>query len=544
MNMGEMLIKTNTIAGSNLTKAKIMLKRISSAVCVLISCLWSVQAQDVPTIVTQPISQTNLVGFNATFSVAVSGTGPLAYQWQFYSTNLTACFISTIAGNGDTNYAGDGVLATNAAINFPSGVAADALGNIYFSDGLNNRIRKVDTNGYIRLVAGGIGGFGGDGGLATSARLNLPAGLALDAVGNLYIADFANERIRKVGTNGIIKTVAGNGGINSTGDGGPATSATIYGPRGVASDAVGTLYIADYFNHRVRKVATNGIITTVAGNGQPGYSGDGVAAVSSQLYYPEGVALDTSGNLYIADSYNNRVRVVTTNGIINTVAGSGSYGASGDGGLATNATLTRPSAVAFDVAGNLYVADEYNSRVRKIDTSGFICTVAGSDKGGKFAGDGGVATNASLNNPYGVASDCVGNLLIADSFNNRLRKVLLSAASSTFIRSSGSTSNAGNYTVVVSSPYGSVTSAVATLTVTTSNLLPQVIFNDTKFGFQSNIFGFSVRAAGGQKIIIDSSTDLVNWIPLSTNSMRTIPVYFDDSASTHLPSRFYRARSP
>src|SRR5450759_2176659 len=248
-------------------------------------------------------------------------------------------------------------------------MAMDSAGNLYIADQNNHAIRKVDANGFITTVAGnGTQGYSGDGYPATSAQLNHPARVAVDRVGNLYIADTLNNRIRKVNLSGTITTVARSGtpGIPGySGHNGQATKPHISFPWGVAMDSAGDLYIADYGNHVIRKVDTNGIITTVAGNGTAGYSGDGYSGTSAQIYDPNDVAVDSAGNLYIADGYiNNRVRKVYTSGIITTVAGSGTPGIagySGDSGPATSAQLNGPFGVALDSAGNLYIADTDNS---------------------------------------------------------------------------------------------------------------------------------------------------------------------------------------
>jgi len=337
----------------------------------------------------------------------------------------TLGIITTMAGNGTYGYSGDGGPATSASLWLPPDVAVDASGNLYIADSDSQRIRKVDTSGIITTVAGnGTRGYGGDGGPATNASLRYPEGVALDANGNLYIADTRNERIRKVDTWGIITTVAGNGTRGCSGDGGPATNASLRWPWGVALDANGNLYIADMDNHRIRKVDTSGIITTVAGNGTYGYSGDGGPATNTSLWGPYGVAVDASGNLYIADQGNYRIRKVDTWGIITTVAGNGTYGYSGDGGPATNASLWLPSDVAVDTSGNLYIADYGNHRIRKVDTSGIITTLAGNGTA-SYSGDGGPATSASLQHPWGVALDANSNLYIADWGNHRIRKVSL-----------------------------------------------------------------------------------------------------------------------
>jgi uncharacterized protein (TIGR03437 family) len=326
--------------------------------------------------------------------------------------------ITTVAGNGSARYSGDGGPAVSASLNFPFGLTVDAAGNLYIADAFNNRIRKV-SGGVITTVAGnGNARFTGDGGPANSAAIDFPSGVAVDASGIIYIADTYNNRIRVV-SGGSISTAAGNGAYLFAGDGGLAKNASINLPAGVAMDAAGTLYIADSLNNRIRKVS-GGMITTVAGNGNPGFSGDGGPAINASLYYPQGVAVDSAGNLYIADSSNNRIRKVS-GGVITTVAGNGVEGFSGDGGSPASASLYGPLGVAVDSSNNLYIADAYNNRIRKI-AGGIITTVAGNGNAG-FSGDGGAATSASLSNPGGVAVDSIGNFYIADSSNNRIRKV-------------------------------------------------------------------------------------------------------------------------
>ncbi len=336
--------------------------------------------------------------------------------------------ITTVAGSGTNGFSGDGGPAVNASFGNPTGVAVDSAGDIYIADTANARIRKV-SGGTITTIAGNSTiGFSGDGGPATGASLDLPAGIAVDLSGSLYIADFANQRIRKV-ANGTITTVAGNGNQGYSGDGGPASTASINGPAGVAVDTAGNLYIADTGNNRVRKVV-NGTITTIAGNANPGYSGDGGPSASASLDGPFGVAIDSTGNLYIADTSNSRVRRVFA-GTIATIAGNGNYRFSGDGGPATSASLNLPSGVVNDSAGNLYIADSLNNRVRKssgrtINTvagSGPSCSVSSALFCGGFSGDGGSAQSASVSLPIGVAVDSAGDFFIADSSNNRIRKV-------------------------------------------------------------------------------------------------------------------------
>ncbi len=447
---------------------------VSLGGCSAMSTVVSLVVYSALNITGQPQSQAVPAGGNATLSVTASGIGPLSYQWQFNGTNLPNDIITTVAGNGTTGYSGDDGAATNASLNGPYGVAVDAAGNLFVADDYNQRIRKVDTNGIITTVAGnGIYGYSGDGGAATDASLFFPADVTVDTSGNLFIADQDNHRVRKVDTNGIITTVAGNGTIGYSGDGGAATSASLTFPRGVSLDAAGNLFIVDSGSSVIRKVDTNGIITTVAGNGTTGYSGDDGAATNASLNQPDSVAVDAFGNLFIADQYNSLIRQVDTNGLITTVAGNGTAAYSGDGRAATDASLNGPSGVAVDAFGNLFIADQYNSLIRQVDTNGIITTVAGNSRTnqygyiGGYSGDGGAATNASLYYPYCVVVRASGNLFISDQDNNRIREVALTTGPAVTIYNLN-TNNAGNYTVIVSNPFGSITSSVATVTLALS----------------------------------------------------------------------------
>jgi sugar lactone lactonase YvrE len=329
--------------------------------------------------------------------------------------------ISTAAGSGGFGYYGDGGPAISAQLNLPQSVAVDAAGNLYIADSLNNVIREVTPNGNITTVAGnGTAGYSGDGGPATSAQLSLPYGVAVDRAGDLFIADTANDVIREVTPDGNITTVAGTNTRGFAGDGGPANAAQLYGPYAVAVDAAGDLYISDSGNHAIREVLAGGNIVTLAGNGEPGYSGDGGSAVSGRFYYPRGLALDPAGNLYIADFGNNVIRKISTSGTVTTFAGNGQLGYSGDGGPATSATLNYPEGLAVDAAGNVYVADTLNQAIREISKNGVIATIAGNGTIG-FLGNGGPATSAQLFYPKGLAVTSAGQIYIADWDNDEIR---------------------------------------------------------------------------------------------------------------------------
>ncbi|MGZ3864771.1 MAG: NHL domain-containing protein [Bacteroidia bacterium] len=400
----------------------------------------------------------------------------IAFLILNFSIVKAQLYINTVAGTSAQGFSGDGGQSTVASLNQAAATAFDAAGNMYIADRSNNRIRKVDVNGIITTIAGtGANAYGGDGGLATSAQLSIPNAVALDGAGNLYICDNGNSRIRMINSSGIITTVAGTNAAGFSGDGGPATSAQLNSPRGIAFDNSGNLFIADSYNYRIRKVS-GGIISTVAGTGASSYNGDGIAATSANLNVPVDVTFDVSGNMYIADYYNFRIRKVNTTGTISTICGLSSAGFGGDGGPATTATIDGPQGLSFDAQGNLYFIDYLNNRLRMINTSGIINTICGTGTWG-FSGDGGPASSAMVHAPSGVTVAPTGVIYLADQGNNRIRRInpnLIVTVNTATICSGNSatlTASGGNtYSWTPSTGLSAITGAsvIASPTITTT----------------------------------------------------------------------------
>ncbi|MGD9959917.1 hypothetical protein [Nocardioides sp.] len=353
-----------------------------------------------------------------------------ANAWNYFNraaaytaANCGKNLLWTAAGNGGTTYSGDGQQSVAVGINTPWGLAIDSQDRVYFADSALHSVRRINLNGTVTTIAGtGTSGNTGDGGQATAARLNTPVRLAFDAAGNLYIADSGNNKIRKVTTaTGVITTVAGTGTAGNTGDGGQATAARLRTPYDVAFGPDGSMFIADRANHKIRKVAPNGVITTFAGTGTAGYNGDDIAATAARLNSPYGVDVDASGNVFIADYDNERVRRVDTNGVITTFAGTGIATADGDGGLAIDAGLHKPQYVFAAPNGDLYIGEANNNRIRLVH-DGNLDTLAGSGQFG-YLGDGGFPLFSTWQRPSAMALDSHGNLWVADRQNRRLRVI-------------------------------------------------------------------------------------------------------------------------
>jgi hypothetical protein len=443
---------------------------------------------------------------------------------------------------------GDGGAAVNASLSNPCGIALDGRGNLFISDCLNNLIRKVNAHGIITVFAGGGTGGGndglGDGGAATNAILNWPNTIIPDAVGDLLFDDYNNNRVRKISADGIITTIVG-GGTGGLGDGGAATDASLNNPACIARDRDGNLLVADAHNNRIRKVDRNGIITTIAGGGAGGGTdglGDGGPATNAIINYAGGLAVDAFGNIYIVDTFNHRVRKVDREGIITTFAGGGAGGGTdglGDGGPASNAILAFPNRVTVDPAGNLLIADFNNNRIRNVDTHGIIATVIGGGTGGGTdgLGDGDPAANAILSAPLDMVFDSSGNLFIADDHNNRIRKVTFyfnhpPAQALNNIATRGAGWNQGT----ASASQGNITSNsnAISLDLSPTNLRASAVAG-----------GMQVQFSGkpGYPYILEWSANLTSpWLPIFTNDPDSNGnwSWVDPNASAH-PGGYYRA---
>lgn len=426
---------------------------------------WSSSAASVATASASSGYVTGIATGTATISYTVTNTCGTSVATKVVTVTCPSGVdvITTILGTGAGGSGPSGIIGTSSAINAPWGVGSDAAGNVYVAEASNHRVRKVSPSGVVTDFAGtGVAGFLGDGGLATAARLSAPTGLAVFGT-DVYVVDQGNARIRKINAAGIITTVAGNGSSGYSGDGMAATLTSISSPNGLCFDLAGNMYIPDQGTNRVRKVNTAGIISTIAGTGVYGYFGDGGPATLAQMKQPNGVTADNAGNLFISEYAGNRIRRVdAVTGIITTYTGNGTAGFSGDGGPASLAVINGPAGMDVDNAGNLLICDVENNRIRQINpVTGVISTFAGTGVAG-FFGDGGAPTVAKLNRPHRINCDGSGNTYIADINNQRVRKVTMGAASI----SAPSSICVGASVTLNATPFGGTWSSSATAVVT------------------------------------------------------------------------------
>ncbi len=339
------------------------------------------------------------------------------------STATSSSLVSAVAGNGTAGGPNSSGQATAAELNHPDAIIEDSAGDIYIANSGDHVVQEITTDGVIHTIAGnGTSGDTGDGSQASAAKLETPDALALDTSGDLFIADFAAHVVREVLTSGIIKTFAGNGTSGLTGNGSQATAAELEGPDGLAFDTSGNLYISDGTGNEVRKVTPGGVISVFAGTGTAGSSGNGGQATAAKLSGPQQIAFDTAGNLYIAEQGNHDVRKVTSAGAISVYAGNGTSGSTGNGGQATAAELEAPTGLALDGYGDLFITDSAANVVREVTPGGVISTIVGNGTTGA-SGNGGAASAAELNDPLAIALDTTGDLFIADTGSNEIREV-------------------------------------------------------------------------------------------------------------------------
>ena len=368
--------------------------------------------------------RTVLIGLAA--AVPLVGLAPVAPAGVIFPRVSPDSVITTVVGTGEAGYTGDGGTATEATLRQPRDTAVGPDDSVYITDTLNNVVRRVAPDGIISTFAGtGEEGYGGDGGPATAAQLHWPHDVTVDDAGNVYVADSNNQRIRMIDTAGTITTIVGNGESGYNGDGIPATEASMRFPKSIALYG-GSLYFADSLNSRIRAVdMSTGLISTVAGNGERGYGGDDGPALEAMFNIPQRIAIDDLGNLYVADTRNNRIRFIDmATGLIRTVVGTGEDSYTGDEGLAVDATISTPRGIALGGQNNLYIADSGNHAIRRVNLgNGNIYTVVGTGEPG-YEGDGGPSGDADVDGPRGLSVTPDGSLIVADTKNNVIRLVL------------------------------------------------------------------------------------------------------------------------
>jgi sugar lactone lactonase YvrE len=500
--------------------------------------------------------------------------------------------VTTLAGLAGS-YGSDDGTGSAARFNGPTGVALDSAGNAYVADTGNNTIRKVTPGGVVTTLAGLPGSQGSADGTGSAARFSSPSGVAVDSAGILCVADTGNNTIRKVTAGGVVTTLAGLAGRQGSADG-TGSAAQFSNPSGVAVDSAGNVYVADTANETIRKVTPGGVVTTLAGLAGSWGSADGTGS-AAQFYHPSGVAVDGAGNVYVADSYNCMIRKVTPGGVVTTLAGLAGNSGSTDG-TGSAALFCGPQGVAVDSAGNVYVADTWNRSIRKVTPGGVVTTLAGlagsygsadgTGSAARFGGYAGLYIGAPAG-PEGLAVDSAGNIYVADTYNSTIRlgsvacpdaptidravgpvgqlrgldtrpqtavawqwRLIRAPAGSSAALSATNVRNptfapdvADLYVFRLEATNAAGAICIRTLDFTAVPLPPTILLDDGSFGVRSNRFGFSVSASAGQVVVVETSTDLVNWTGVATITVASSPFYFSDPAPPNLRCRFYKVRA-
>jgi hypothetical protein len=506
---------------------------------------WLAKAQFTCALSNQPVNAVIWAGCSATFTLSQTGAPPMVCEWQFNDTYIPDGFITTFAGGVASRV--DGGPATNSYLH-PRSLAFDATGNLYCADDDGNTIsgfiRKITPSGIITTVAGNGNGniYSGDGKAGTNTAI-VVGDLCFDRKGNLYfVGGDCSHRVHRLGTNGVVTSVAGNGNTAYSGDGGYATNAGM-NPAFITVDTPGNLYIAEGYPFRIRKVDTNGIITTVVGNGIAAFAGDGGYATNASLSNVMGVKVDSTGNLYILDNAlatgASRIRKVDTNGIITTVVGDGSgrpcLPGTDNGILAVKDPLFA-SSFGLDTTGNLLISD-VGSRLVKVVDRGYIYYLAGTGTSG-YSGDGGPALNACLNYPMGITADPSGTVYLADNGNHRIRKITC-AKKTVYAVNNATIADSGTYRVLSYLTNGDcVTSAEVSLTVTTNPIISRAVCN-----LPGNLTLNLVNRPGSTNVVL-MATNLVppvNWRPVATNVAGADGNWQFTDTKLNAPRQYYRS---
>ena len=517
--------------------------------------------------------------FNCPSGVAVDSAGNLyvADYWNHTIREVTpAGVVTTLAGLAGSFGSADGT-GSAARFRYPYGVAVDSAGNAFVADSGNETIRQVTPAGVVTTLAGLAGSYGSADGIGSAARFWVPSGVAVDSTGNVYVADTDNHAIREVTPAGVVTTLAGLAASSGTNDGMGSAARFCY-PFGVAVDTAANVYVADTQNQTIREVTPGGVVTTLAGLAGNRGSDNGTGS-DARFNNPHGVAVDSAGNVYVADTYNHTIRKVTPAGVVTTLAGLAGTPGSADG-TGSAARFYQPYGVAVDSAGNVYVADDLNHTIRKVTPDGVVTTL-----GGSWGSDDGTASAARFNGPQSVAVDGAGNVYVADTLNHAIRIgttntcpdaptidlavgpvgelrrldtspqtavawqwLLLRQPTGSSAALSAANLRNPTFTPDVADLYVfrlSATNAAGTICIRTLafTAVPAIVVNDGSFGVRSNRFGFNLRAGAGQVVAVETSTDLVNWTGLATNTVGASPSYFSDPAPPNSPRRFYRARA-